>query len=181
MTVATPRAAAMHAEFDRGFAEPVRPPESAHTDFLRIRIAGEPYAVALADVSSLHADLQIVALPSRAPELRGVAAIRTAVVPIYDLGVALGAPATASRWTLLVRSGTAGFSVEGYEGYVRIPDISLRAAGSGGHLRGQFVIAGQPRSIVDLGSVLTAIETRGRGPAVTTGAKAGEKAGVKDH
>jgi hypothetical protein len=31
-----------------------------------------------------------------------------------------------------------------------------------GHVRGQFVVDGRPHAVVDLGSVLTAIETRWR-------------------
>ena len=167
----TARVLDLHEAFDRGFAAAPPPPQPAHTDFLCIRVGGEPSAIPLGEIASLHADLQIVALPTRAPELLGVAAIRVAIVPIYDLGVALGATtATASRWTALIRGGHAGFAFDGYDGYARIAGhaiavpAGLPAAGAPtrGHVRGQFSRDGQPRSIVDLGSVLAAIELRWR-------------------
>ena len=167
----TARVLDLHEAFDRGFAAAPPPPRPAHTDFLCIRVGGEPSAIPLGDITSLHADLLIVELPTRAPEFRGVAAIRAAIVPIYDLSVALGATsATASRWSVLIRGGHVGFAFEGYDGHARIADRAIAvpagvpAAGASahGHVLGQFSLDGQPRSIVDLGSVLAAIELRWR-------------------
>jgi purine-binding chemotaxis protein CheW len=147
--------------FDAGFAAAPLPPPPAHRDFLCIRIGGEPCAIPLADIASLHTELRVVALPTRAPELLGVAAIRATVVAIYDLGAALGMPGTgAPRWTAVVRGRQAGFAFAGFEGHARIPDRSIAAATQHGHVRGQFSLDGQPRAIVDLGSVLTALERR---------------------
>ena len=157
------RATELRDAFDADFAAASPPPEPAHGDLLCIRLGDEPSAIALADVASLHADLRIVALPNRAPELLGVAAIRAAVVPIYDLSMAVGIPGTgAKRWTVQIRGGLAGFAFEGYDGHVRIPESSIAVATKRGHVRGQFILDGQSRSVVDLGSVLTAIETRWR-------------------
>jgi chemotaxis signal transduction protein len=158
----------IHDAFDAGFAAAPPPPAPAHSDFLCIRIGGEASAIPLGDVASLHADLRVVALPSRAAELVGVAAIRAVIVPIYDLRVAFGrAATTAPRWTVLVRGGTAGFCFESFEGHVRIPDRAIATASQRGHGRGQFTADGQPRSIIDLGTTLTAIEARWR-PAPPT-------------
>lgn len=157
------RAAELRAAFDADFAAALPPPQPAHSDLLRIRIAGQPFAIPLADIASLHADLRVVALPTRAAELLGVAALRAAVVPIYDAGTALGLPGSgAPRWTVLLRSGLAGFAFEGYDGYVRIADRSIVAVTQRRHVRGQFGCNGQQHAVVDLGSVLTAIETRWR-------------------
>jgi len=155
------RADELRTAFDRDFAAASRPPEPAHSDFLCIRVGDEPSAIPLGDIASLHADLPIVAVPTRAPELLGVAAIRAAVVPIYDLAAAFGIASTGpARWTVLLRGGAAGFAFEGHDGHARIPDRSIATAAQRGHVRGQFLLGGQPRSVVDLGSVLTAIETR---------------------
>jgi len=159
----TTRVAQLRNAFDRNFATPPPPLEPARSDFLCIRVGGEPSAIALGDIASLHADLRVVALPSHATELLGVAAIRAAVVPIYDLGVAFGVARTSTaRWTVLLRDGLAGFAFDGYDGHARIADRDVAAAPPGGHVRGQFTHDGQPRSVVDLRSVLTAIETRWR-------------------
>jgi chemotaxis signal transduction protein len=154
------RASVLRDQFDREFAAAPRPPETGHADFLCIRIAGERAAISIADIASLHADLVIVALPTRAPELLGVAAIRSAIVPIYDLRFALGVSGTgATRWSVLVPGGTAGFAFEVYDGHARIHQRAIAAAGQRGHVRGQFVLDGHPRSIVDLQSALKAFET----------------------
>jgi chemotaxis signal transduction protein len=161
------RARELREVFDAGFAAAPPPPEPVHRDVLCIRIAGEPFAIPLGDIASLHADLRIVALPARAPELLGVAALRSAVVPIYDASRAFGLPAAdAPRWLVVLRGGRAGFAFDGYDGHARIPDRAITPvdapANRRGHVRGQLVLDGQPRAIVDLGSVLAAIEQRGR-------------------
>lgn len=158
------RATELRDAFDRGFAESPQPPEPAHTDFLCIRLGGEPYAIALDDIASFHADLRVVALPTRAPELLGVAAIRAAILPIYDLRIGLGVSTTGSstRWTVVTRRAPAGFAFDGYDGHARILASSIAAATQSGHVRGQFTFDGHARSVIDLPSVLTAIEQRGR-------------------
>jgi purine-binding chemotaxis protein CheW len=159
----TSHAGEMRDAFDRDFAVPLRPAEPSHRDFLCIRVGGEPSAIPLGDIASLHADLRVVALPSRAPELLGVVAIRAAIVPIYDLGFAFGMPrADVPRWTVVLRGGTAGFAFEGYDGHARIAERAIAAASQRRHMTGQFSAGGQPRSILDVGAVLSAIENRWR-------------------
>lgn len=157
------RADELHEAFDRGFAEPPRPPETGHSDFLCIRIGSEPLALQLGDIASLHADLRIVALPTRAPELLGMAAIRAAILPIYDLGVTLGLPpAVAVRWLVVARGGATGFAFERFDGHARLLDRTTALATHGGHVRGQVVVDGQPRSIVDLAAVVVSLDSRWR-------------------
>jgi purine-binding chemotaxis protein CheW len=157
------RALELRHSFDTGFAAAPSAPDAAHRDFLCIRVSGEHFAIALAEIASLHADLRIVALPSRAPELLGVAALRAAVVPIYDAGRAFGLPSVeGARWAMVLRGRPAGFAFDGNDGYARIPERAITAVSQPGHVSGQFVLDGRPRSIVDLGSVLTAIEKRWR-------------------
>jgi chemotaxis signal transduction protein len=160
------RAAELRDAFDRGFSAAERAPEPGRHDFLCVRVAGEPFAIPLGDVASLHADLRIIALPARAPELVGVAAIRAVVVPVYDLALALGLAASAApgaiRWTVLVRGGPAGFAFEGYDGHARIPDREVPLAPRPGLARSQVSIAGQPRLVIELAAVMSAISARWR-------------------
>ncbi|HSS01965.1 MAG TPA: chemotaxis protein CheW [Kofleriaceae bacterium] len=157
----TARAGELRDEFDRAFAAGIKPRDAGHGDVLLVELGGEPYALRLGDIASLHAALRIVALPTRAPELLGVAAIRATVVPIYDLATALGMPrAAATPWIAVHHGGAAGFAFEGYEGHARIPQRSIAATAQRGHVVGQLVVGGRPRSVVDLGSVLTALEAR---------------------
>jgi len=157
----TTRADELRDAFDGGFAAPPSAPDTGYGDVLCVRVGGEPYAIRLGDIASLHARLRIIGVPTAAPELIGVAAIRSAVVPIYDLAIALGMPgAAATPWIAVHRDGTAGFAFEGFEGHARIPERSVSAGAQRGHLVGQVAVGGQPRSIVDLASVLSALETR---------------------
>ncbi len=159
------RASELREAFDRGFAAAEPPADAAHSDFACIQVAGKRAAIPLRDIASLHADLRIVALPTRTPELLGVAAIRAAVVPIYDLSAAFGSSGTgATRWTVLLRDGSAGFAFAGFDGHARIPDAAVAVATQRGHIVGQFIVDGELHPIIDIGSVLTAIGTRWRNP-----------------
>jgi chemotaxis signal transduction protein len=154
------RAGELRDDFDRGFAAALRPAETGHGDALCVRISGEPFAIRLADIASLHAGLRVVALPTGARELMGAAAIRASIVPVYDLAAALGMPRiTEALWIVVHCGGAAGFAFEVYEGHARVPERSTGGAARG-HIVGQVTVDGQPRSVIDLGSVLTAIEKR---------------------
>lgn len=157
----TSRAHELRDAFDRAFAAPPSTPEPGRGEVLCIQVGGQACAIRIGDVASLHADLRIVALPSRAPELLGVAAIRATAVPIYDLAGALGMPgAAAVRWIVVHRDGRSGFAFERYDSHTRITHGSLTTTAQRGHIVGQLVVGGQPRLVIDLGSVIAAIETR---------------------
>jgi chemotaxis signal transduction protein len=162
------RARELRDAFDRDFAAAPRPLGPSLGEYLCVRIAGEPSAISVAEIASLHADLAIVALPTHAPELLGIAAIRAAIVPIYDLAAAVGLAATgATRWAVLVRGDTAGFAFEGYEGHARIHAGAIAASAQPGSQRGRSVVDGLSRSIIDLGAALAAIENRWRRTGAT--------------
>jgi chemotaxis signal transduction protein len=151
----------MREAFDRTFAAAASPEGSGHSDVLCVGIGGEPCSIRIGDIASLHAGLRIIALPSRASELLGVAAIRANVIPIYDLAAALALPgAGAARWIVVHRAGLAGFAFEHFEGHVRIPEGSMSVPARRGHVVGQLALGAQRRLVIDLGSVLTAIESR---------------------
>jgi chemotaxis signal transduction protein len=95
-------AATLRRSFDRSFAEappaPIEPPE----DFLSIKVAGEVYAVRLAEIAGLYTDRRTVPLPSPLPELLGIVSLRGTITPVYDLAALLGhAAGDAGRWLLL--------------------------------------------------------------------------------
>jgi chemotaxis signal transduction protein len=156
----TARACELRDDFDRGFAAALRSAETGHSDALCVRIGGEPFAIRLADIASLHTRLRVIALPTGARELIGAAAIRASILPVYDLAVALGLPRiTEAPWIIVHCGGAAGFAFEVYEGHARIPERSTGSAGRG-HIVGQVTVDGQARSMIDLGSVLASIENR---------------------
>jgi chemotaxis signal transduction protein len=140
------RADELREAFDRGFAEAPAVVSGAGYELLRIELAGEPYVVPLADVTSLHVDLRIVPVPATAPTLLGVIALRGAILAVYDLRALLGlATARSARW-IVVANGV-GFAFDGFAGHLRVDDVSVR---------GVVEFEGRLHPIVDLKGVLNA-------------------------
>jgi chemotaxis signal transduction protein len=159
-------AGALAHEFDQSFAAPVRAPLAEMDDWLALRAGGDPHALRLAELAGLCADRPIVPLPARPPELLGIAGIRNALVPVFDLAVLLGYPAApAPRWLVLVRGPQrVALAFETFEGHVRLPrDRVTSDAGSSvrRHLRGALH-ADAVRPIIDVASLLEAIARRAR-------------------
>ncbi|MDB4955007.1 MAG: putative chemotaxis signal transduction protein CheW [Myxococcales bacterium] len=149
------------AVFDRAFADAPAPPAVPHVDVLRVRLAGELYAIVLAEIAGLYADLHVVPMPSPAPELLGIVSVRNAIVPVYDLravlGVGIGLP---SRWLVIGRSTPAvAFAFDDFEGHARCPSSAI-AQSAGAPIRGVVPLDGRLYQVVDLGSVHTSLHTR---------------------
>ena len=116
------RASELRDAFDRGFAAAPAADGGARHELLRIELAGEPYALALADLSSLHVDLEIVAVPARTPALLGVIALRGAIVPVFDLRRLLGLAATRPpRWLVVV--GANAFAFDQFIGHFSVAEL----------------------------------------------------------
>jgi hypothetical protein len=125
------RADAMRAAFDAGFAQAIAATDArAHTDLLTFEAAGQSFACAQAEVAALHVDLAIVPVPTQAPAFLGIAAIRNALVPIFDLRVLLGlATAAPPRWVIVAHGAVPiGLAFERFVGHVRWRD-ALPAGG----------------------------------------------------
>lgn len=177
------RLAELRQAFDRSFVEPPRPALAEFEDLLAVRIGTDPYAVRLAATAGLVADRPVTRLPGAPPELLGVAGLRGAVVPVYDLGTLLGRPraATASdaapRWLVLVAgSPPVAVAFDRLDGHLRVPRNAIAertaepsAAGasqhnaSGASARQHSAIvrtAGAVRAVIDLAAVRAAITAR---------------------
>jgi len=116
------RATELREAFDRAFADAPAGERATVHELLQIELAGEPYAIALADIDSLHVDLAIVAVPARAPSLLGVIALRGAIVPVYDLRRLLGLAATRPpRWAVLV--GGNAFAFDHVAGHFSVAEL----------------------------------------------------------
>ncbi len=158
-------AATLKREFDGAFA--ALPSSIAATeDFLAIRVAGDRYAVALAEVAGLHADRKVVPLPSRAPDLLGVAGLRGVLAPVYDLRLLLGyAGGSTPRWLLLTRADSVGLAFDQFEAHLRVDRAEgSRPAGEHArrHLRGTVLAVfsdgtSELLPVIDVASLLAAI------------------------
>ena len=125
----------LRAAFDAGFAA-ASVEADVRAAWLRIRLAGDPHAVALHAVESVHKDLRACRVPTHARELLGVAAVRSTLLPLYDLRVLCGVDAsTAPAWAM--RFGHALFAFDGFDGlidditHLPVVDLSKVARGAG--------------------------------------------------
>jgi len=154
------RAEDLRLAFDRSFAVPHRTAVAGSVELLAIRAGGTAYAIRLAAVSGLFTDRTVTPLPGPVPELLGVAALRGAVVAVYDLGALLGhAGSAAARW-LVLDTGTpaVGLAFDELDGHLRAPAGSIAPAGDG---RLEVIsAAGQVRPVIDVPGIRAAIEDR---------------------
>jgi chemotaxis signal transduction protein len=158
------RAFEMRAAFDRSFAEPARTEQEPLQDFLAIRVGSDPYAIRLADITGLFTDRPITRLPSADPAFIGIAGVRGAVVPVYDLGAFLGYPQEeAPRWLLLVGANALALAFDAFEEHQRLPQGALAAErGQAGRVFIKEVLhaPGSIRPIVQVTAILQEIEQR---------------------
>jgi chemotaxis signal transduction protein len=128
-----PKLSALRAAFDESFAHAPDVEQGAQRDFLAIRIAGNSYALCLAEVMSLHADRTLARVPSPLPELLGIAGFRGALTPIYDLGALLGYPAEPlARWLVIARwLSPIGLGFQSLGAHLRVTADSISTAQPG--------------------------------------------------
>lgn len=153
------RAAAMRTAFDRGFADAPAAAPGAHEDLLAIRVEGQARALALAEVRAVHVERRITAVPGPEPALRGLAAFRGAILPVWDLHVLLGAaPVDRPRWLIVAAGAPVALAFATFEGHLRVP----REAITTGAVR-VLEAGGVPRTMISLPGLLDLIDRRTAG------------------
>jgi chemotaxis signal transduction protein len=155
--------AALRWAFDSAFVLPPRVPPIAEA-VLSVRVGKHPFIVRVADLAGLRTGLSIETLPSAMPEFLGVASLRGAIVPVYDLARLLGRERSANpRWfALAAGAGLTALAFDAVEGH-----LSLEASQSidtdvveGSPLRGGVRIDGILRRVIHIPGVLTIIAER---------------------
>lgn len=147
------RAQELRAAFDRAFADAPAAYAAPHVDLLRVHVAGAPYAIVLAEIAGLHADLRVAPMPSAAPELLGVVSVRNSIVPVYDLSAVVGVVRPRPRWLVLARcSPVLAFAFESFDGHARVADHAI-AKSTGAVVRGVVTLDGRPHQVLDLAVV----------------------------
>lgn len=159
---ASSRARALASAFDRSFAQPRPPAPPPLLDFLAVRIGGDPYAIALADIAQLVAAGRITRLPGAPAVCLGVAGLRASATPVYDLRALMGyrADAPFGSWLAVIAGAPAALAFDGIEERLRAPQAALAAAdGDAGrsHIRGVLEADDLARPVIDMRSVLAAI------------------------
>ncbi|HEY8088280.1 MAG TPA: chemotaxis protein CheW [Polyangiaceae bacterium] len=166
------RATELRRSFDRSFADPPRAAVAVLEDLLTIRVAGDPYALCLAECAGLFADRKVTPLPTTVPELLGLAGSRGALVPVYDLGALLGYPRDASRRWLVTTAGSAvvGLAFDEFEAHVRIDHDAVAEDDSPARRHADRVahLPDGARRVLRVASILDSID--GRAAALRQGA-----------
>ncbi|HVZ13937.1 MAG TPA: chemotaxis protein CheW [Bauldia sp.] len=122
----TDRARALREAFDRGFAETPATAMAEQTDLLALSLAGHRFAIRLGEAAGLFADRKVTPAPTAMREFRGIAGVRGALVPVYDLAVLMGyAPAEHLRWLLLAREAPVAFAFDTFDGQLRLDSAVL--------------------------------------------------------
>ena len=78
--------------FDQSFAKPPALASATSVNLLSIRVAGEPYAIRVDEISRLVAGGRITPVPSPTPNLLGIAGIKGRFIAAYSLAMMLGYP-----------------------------------------------------------------------------------------
>ena len=118
------RATELRNTFDQTFAIPTSQVTEQVEAFVAIRVAGDPYAIRLREISGLANNRKTVAVPGPVSELLGVAGMRDRFVPVYSLAALLGYSQTLNdgRWLALCkREEPVGLAFHDFEGCLRIP------------------------------------------------------------
>jgi chemotaxis signal transduction protein len=116
------RASELRRQFDRAFVAPVRLDPAVDVNLLRITAGARDYAVRLASVSGLFADRKITQVPGSSAGLRGIAAFRGAILPVYDLAALLGhGQSHAPRWLVIAAAAPVALAFDGFAGQLRVP------------------------------------------------------------
>lgn len=159
------RAEELRRAFDQSFAESALVKQAPLEDFLAIGVGTDPYAVRLAEVSTLLADRPITRLPSPIPELLGIAGFRSAIVPVYDLRALLGySVGSAARWLMIAAAMPVALAFDAFDGHFRLPlearERESRNEPARQHVREVVRAASVVRPVVHLASVLEEIKKR---------------------
>lgn len=160
---ASDRVAELRRAFDESFAAPPSAGKAEAEDLLCFRVRGDGYALRVREIAGISLAGQVVPLPSRTPELLGVAGHRGSLVPVYSLAGLLGyGPGRETpRWLALVGERDPLALVLGeLEGFQRIPRGDLHVPGRepGKHVD-QFAQSGSiVRAILKVASIVAAVK-----------------------
>jgi len=150
--------------FDEAFATAPIPTPEKFEDLLAIRVAGDPYALRVREIAGLVASRKIVPLPSRRPELLGIAGNRGSLVAVYSLAALLGYGADSKPTPWLALAGGSepiGLGFQSFEGFMRVRSGDVHAArpagGSRAHVEEIVIVANQSRRVVDIPTTLGAL------------------------
>jgi purine-binding chemotaxis protein CheW len=157
-------AESLRQAFDAQFARRPDGDTVDHDELAAIRVGDLRCALRLAEIAGLFADRPVTPLPSAVPELLGVAAVRDAVFPVFDLGRLLGRPGAGSpRWLVLTTAEpTVALAFDAYDGQLHVPASAVAAADGDGPAHTSEVVhqGGVLRPVISIASIHEALKGR---------------------
>jgi chemotaxis signal transduction protein len=155
----------LRREFDRSFSQEPQAEREASEELLLLRVASDRYALRGAEIRGILMTPKLTRVPSPLPELFGLAGIRGALVPVFDLGRLLGQmeQSTLARWLFLANNEEpVAFAFDVFERHVRVPKSAVSRAEARG-LASDFAedilqLSGKVVPIISIPLVLSAIE-----------------------
>jgi len=125
---------------------------------VRVRVADEHYALPVADVLEVAELGDVTPVPAAGAAVLGVRNLRGQVLPVVDLATVFGLrPTQPERIVIAERGGLrAGFAVDAVAGVEQLPEASEEVDSR--HLAGAALTDGTLVGVIDVGSVLQAVE-----------------------
>lgn len=172
---ASERLAEFRRTFDETFAAPPPSGKEEGEDFLCCRVRGDGYALRVRELAAVSPAGRVIPLPSKTPELLGVAGHRGTLVPVYSLAALLGyGPGRESpRWLALVGDrDPLALALGELEGFRRVPrgDLQLPGREPGKHIDQLARIGSTVRAILKVASLVAVVK---RVPANPPGGSGG--------
>jgi purine-binding chemotaxis protein CheW len=125
---------------------------------VRVRVADEHYALAVEDVLEVAELGDVTPVPGAGPAVLGVRNLRGQVLPVVDLATVFELqPTQPERIVIAERGGLrAGLAVDAVAGVEELPEASEEVDSR--HLGGAVLTDGTLVGVIDVGSVLEAVE-----------------------
>jgi purine-binding chemotaxis protein CheW len=125
---------------------------------VRVRVADEHYALAVEDVLEVAELGDVTPVPGAGAAVLGVRNLRGQVLPVVDLATVFDLPPAQSERIVIAERGglRAGLAVDTVTGVEELPEASEEVDSP--HLAGAALADGALVGVVDVGSVLKAVE-----------------------
>lgn len=157
----------LRRDFDASFSHAAAASGIPPEDLLVLGVAGNTYAVRVSEIAGVFKDRGVTRLPSPRAESLGLAGIRGAIIPVYDLRVLLGYPSGgSSRWLLLAFAPEPlAFAFDSFSGQLRVPREHRELAPPESprrHVKRAVRIGDVVRQVIDVGSLVDAVKSGAR-------------------
>lgn len=154
---------AMRRAFDQSYAVPPAGESASLERMIMIRLGGEPFVMRAGQITGLAKANRIVPLPSRIPEMLGLAGIRGTLVPVFDLAgiLQLKSRTSTPSWLALVNCEVCiALGFDEFNGQEELTPASLYADES--HIPRRHVqllarIGSSVQPVIDVPSILEVI------------------------